>query len=272
MTNCVKLYADDTKVMSKVNNSTDKLILQKDLQSAYEWSKSWLLEFNLLKCVVMHYGSNNPRHTYEMGPKTLSESSCERDLGVIFSSDLKWKQQVLSCSAKASSMLGRIKRSFVNFNVKLVKTLYTVYVRPLIEFAVPVWNPSLKGDIKHLESIQHRVTRMIPKLKKLPYNERLKKMGLTTLEARRIRGDLIQLFKIFNGLECINLCKKPMFKSEGITRGHEQRYAREICTYEPQQNFLTNRSANKWNELPVEAINAKTLNEFKAKIDKWMNG
>ena len=56
--------------------------------------------------------------------------------------------------------------------LKLVKTLYTVYVRPLIEFAVPVWNLSLKGDIKHHESIQHRITRMILEIKKILYNEK----------------------------------------------------------------------------------------------------
>ena len=79
-----------------MSNLTDKLLLQKDLQCAYKWSKSCLLEFNLQKCVVMHYGSNNPRYPYEMGSTTLSEGSCEHDLGVIFSSDLKWKQQVLA--------------------------------------------------------------------------------------------------------------------------------------------------------------------------------
>ena len=73
------------------------------------------------------------------------------------------------------------------FNMKLVRTLFTVYVRPLIEFAVPVWCPHLKGDINQLEKIQNRVTRLIPSLKRVPYNERLKRMGLTTLEARRKR-------------------------------------------------------------------------------------
>ena len=70
MKNSVKLYADDTKVMSKVSNLNESQLLQKDLQDAYEWSKKWLLDFNLLKCVVMHYGANNPCFTYEMGPTT----------------------------------------------------------------------------------------------------------------------------------------------------------------------------------------------------------
>ena len=49
-------------------------------------------------------------------------------------------------------------------------------------------------------------------------------------------------------------------------------YAMEICTYEPRQKFLTNRRANNWNELPIEVVNTKTLNEFNEQLNKWMNG
>ena len=86
----------------------------------------------------MHYGLRNKDHVYKMGTTELGTTSCERDLGVIFSSNLKWKQHVTSCVSKANSMLGMIKSSFVNFDLRLVRILYTVYVRPLIEFAAPV--------------------------------------------------------------------------------------------------------------------------------------
>ena len=147
-----------------------------------------------------------------------------------------------------------------------------VYIRPLIEFAVPVWNPALKGDIGLLERVQHRVTRLVPGLKKLPYRVRLEILGLTELESRRTRGDLIQLFKIVNGIERVDLCEKPAFKEEAITRGHSWRYSREATRSEVRQNFLTNRIANKWNELPIEVVSAKSVNEFKIKLDGWTNG
>ena len=88
----------------------------------------------------MHYGSKNPAYSYNMGTVELGTTKCERDLGVFFSDDLEWKQHVIACSSKANSMLSLIKKTFVSLDVKLVKILYTVYVRPLIEFAVPVWN------------------------------------------------------------------------------------------------------------------------------------
>ena len=45
---------------------------------------------------------------------------------------------------------------------------------------------------------------MIPELKSLTYEARLKRLNLTTLEIRRIRGDLIEVYRILNGLEKIN--------------------------------------------------------------------
>ena len=80
-----------------------------------------------------------------------------------------------------------------------VRILYVSLVRPHLEFAVPVWNPYLKKDIEMLENVQHRVTRIVARLKKEEYRVRLKEMRLTTLETRRKRGDLIQLYKVVNG-------------------------------------------------------------------------
>ena len=110
MSNTVKLYADDTKLLSRVNDLNCQISLQNDLDKAYEWSKTWLVEFNLIKCLVMHYGSNNPNFKYRINNHELAVTSSERDLGVIFSPDLKWKQQVTTCVSKANSMLGLIKK------------------------------------------------------------------------------------------------------------------------------------------------------------------
>ena len=154
-----------------------------------------------MKYLVMHYGSNNPNFKYRINNHELAVTASERDLGVIFSSDLKWKQQVTTCVSKANLMLGLIKKTFVSFDVKLVRSLYASYIRSLVEFSVPIWCPHLKSDINSLEKVQHRVTRLTAGFRKLAYAERLKRLGITTLEQRRKRGDLIQLFKIFNNID-----------------------------------------------------------------------
>jgi len=74
-----------------------------------------------------------------------------------------------------------------------------------LEFAAPVWNSFSKENIKKIEGIQKRATKMVIELRALSYEGRLKELGLTTLEVRRKRGDLIQLYKIKNWVEEVDI-------------------------------------------------------------------
>ena len=70
----------------------------------------------------------------------LSKTTLERDLGVMISSDLKWKHHTAYCANKANRVLGMLKRTFEYFDLDMVKILYTTFVRPHLEFAASVWN------------------------------------------------------------------------------------------------------------------------------------
>ena len=82
--------------------------------------------------------------------------------------------------------------------------LYKAIVRPHLEYCIQAWRPYRKKDIDTLECIHRRTTKMIPELRDLSYEERLKECGLTTLETWRLRGDQIEFFKILNGYENID--------------------------------------------------------------------
>ena len=74
-------------------------------------------------------------------------------------------------------------------------TLYKSLVRPHLDYCIQAWRPYLKKDIETLERVQRRVTRMVEGLKNLSYEDRLRKMNLTTLETRRTRADMIEVYK-----------------------------------------------------------------------------
>ena len=131
----------------------------------------------------------------------ISSTECARDLGVIVSSDLKWTVQVKSACARANQVLGILKRTFSSREVGLWLRLYISLVRPHLDFGVQVWCPSKKADVSALKKVQQRATKILLLLRGLSYEERLLRLGLTKLSERRVRGDMIEVFKIVNGLE-----------------------------------------------------------------------
>jgi ribonucleases P/MRP protein subunit RPP40 len=84
---------------------------------------------------------------------------------------------VTVCASKANQMLGMLKKRFIYIDEYAIKTLYCAFVRPLIEFAVPVWCPISNQDIKLLEQVQHRAVKLVPGLSNLKYEDRLQILG-----------------------------------------------------------------------------------------------
>ena len=277
--NTIKLFADDTKLISVLDEDYKCSMLQEDLNKISEWCKKWLILLNAQKCKVIHFGSKNKKTNYFLfNHKTnesdiLEKSDVEKDLGIFFSSNLKWKNQVTSAAAKANQILGMLKRTFTRLNPMTFKVLYTSYVRPHLEYAISVWSPYFKYDIQLLEKVQERATKIVPGFQKIEYSERLKRLDLLSLEKRRRRGDLIQMYKLAKKIETLQVKNLPGLNQKDVNfRSNHLRLEREINVNSSRFNFLYNRVANDWNQLTDEIVDAKNLNAFKNMIDnKFFN-
>ena len=203
-----------------------------------EWSEAWHMMFNVNKCKVMHYGFNNPSYEYLMNGEVLTDTEEERDLGVSIHTSLKPSCHIAHCVKRANQMLGMIRRSFQYKDRKTMLLLYKSMVRPHLEYAVQAWCPNKISDIKLLEGVQRRFTKCIPELNKLPYEMRLKKLNLTTLETRRIRGDLIEVYRIMNGIEGIDW--KLLFSKAPYdgTRGHTMKLEKNVMHLDIRKYFF----------------------------------
>ena len=126
----------------------------------------------------------------------------------------------------------------------------------------------MKKDINALEQVQHRATKMITSLRKLPYEQRLKECSLTTLEERRKRGDLLETHKIMHGLERIS---EVTFFARGDTlrRGHTLKIYKERSKREPRRNLFSQRVVIPWNELPEKVVCSKSTLQLKIECDKF---
>ena len=132
-----------------------------------------------------------------------------------------------------------------------------------MEYGNTIWGPFYEGDIKMVESIQRRATKMITGLHDKPYEERLKELKLPSLVYRRRRGDMIQMYKVINGLVRINV--GDLFTSAKVshTRGHPQRVYKTRAIKLQRRNSFSQRVINDWNGLPNYVVNAPSLNSFK---------
>ena len=169
-----------------------------------------------------------------------------------------------------------LKRSFKYWNCKTFKQLYTSLVRPHLEYCSTFWKPHLKKDITKLEKVQRRATKLVPFIRDLPYEERLKKLDLQSLEVRRVRGDLIQYFKFYKGFNRISwfhtLAPQHSLYLDGPAggiRGGNHRLTKQLTKVDSRANFLSNRIVNDWNKLPTEVIESITINQFKNRLDKF---
>ena len=125
----------------------------------------------------------------------------EKDLGIVFSSYMKVETQCKEAyCTEASRMLGLINHVIRYQNPTVLVNLYKSLVRPHLEYCSVVWN---KGHNFTRMSIQHRFTRLFPDLRDLPYEERLRRLGLWSLEEMHNRADLNKLFKMVKGLTAV---------------------------------------------------------------------
>ena len=115
--------------------------------------------------------------------------------------NMKVSEQCRIAVSKGNQVLGMIRRNITYKENSLIVPLYKAIVRPHLEYCIQAWNPHLKKHIDMLKNIQRRASKLLPGLRDVRYEERLKECGLTTLETRRLRWDQIEVFKILNGYE-----------------------------------------------------------------------
>ena len=273
----VKISVDDTKLLRKISDENDEATLQLDLNRIGDWARKWKLFFNELKCKVLRFGKrrNDVFPRYTLNSIEFEYAAEEKHLGVTFTDNLSPSTHCANIVAKARKVLAVMKYNFVYMEEAMFVPLYKSVVRPLLEYAAPVWSQYFAADIDLIESVQHRATRLVPGLWRLSYPERLRRLKLPTLLYRRLCGDLIHTYNLLHGRIAGDW--RQFFTLASDTHGHSTR-CHSLKLFKPAlhrnllpcKNSFAQRVLNTWNKLPDEVVTAPSIDIFKRTLDAAM--
>ena len=242
------------------------------------------MSFNTDKCVVMHLGNKNLQHSYFIDGAEMKTTECEKDIGVYVQPSLKPSVQIAESVKKANRVLGMLLKNLTFRDRYHFIRLYKQYVRCHLEYAVQVWNPWLLQDIENIEAVQRRAINKCYGLTGT-YEEKLKAVGLTTLSDRRVRGDMLQTYKILNGIddvdprtwftrvsECHQLTRQAVSVSEDGEIVQNMNLVKPKSRLDVRKNFFSCRVVDSWNELPSSVQQSVGVQDFKESYDAFIAG
>ncbi|MGL5707265.1 MAG: RNA-directed DNA polymerase, partial [Aeromonas sp.] len=249
------IFADDVKIVGQN--------LVKDIREVRKWSQTWDLPLNENKCCILTSKKESETVT-STGFMAVTEV---RDLGVRITSDFKPSKHCIVAAQKARNELFRICGTVSSRNPEVMVPLYKAIVRPHLEYCVQAWAPYSRKDTECVEKVQKQATRLIRHQKLISYKDRLKKLDLFSLTKRRLRGDLIETFKIVKGISGSKLEEFFRFIPVDKTRGHSLRLARTHSRLDIRKSFFSNRVIKWWNKLPGKVVQCTSIITFKKELD-----
>jgi hypothetical protein len=267
----VTLFADDLKLCHAIKSVTDRLAMQNDINAIAEWSRDWILPLSIDKLAYLHIGFRCNSYIYWCNSIEIKTVKQVKDLGVLLNETFNFRDHLNYIRKKAHSLCYLIFKSFESREPIFLSSLFTMYVRPLLEYASPVWSPHLKCDVTLIEYVQRSFTKRIPALRNLSYVERLSYLGLPSLERRRIYLDLVLLYKIIHGHTILTLSDLGISTVSSDHNVRNRGFALKVdCVLSSLSMYsFVYRSVKVWNSLPKH-VYGLSLSSFKLYIRKYV--
>lgn len=273
----ILLYADDMKILKKIQSLSDAQCLQEDLLRFQDYCTLNKLNLNVTKCFVCSF-TRKPtaiQYDYTLHDTPLTRIDTIRDLGVSFDGKLLFDTHIDNIVTRASRALGFVLRMSAEFSdLKIIKILYCAFVRSLLEYASQVWNPCYEVYTSRLEGIQKRFLRYLQYRAKIflpDYLTRCRKFHFLPLYERRNIADLSYLCSIANGtVDCPELLELVGLRTSRALRNPNTLYVPRVRTNYRQNAFII-RACNSFNLLTKENDEIDVFNTAVSKLKRILN-
>ena len=263
----VNLFADDSILYRTVNSKEDAEKLQNDLRCLQKWENDWMMSFHPSKCQTMHI-TNKRRpleSVYTIHGQTLEKVDSTKYLGINLHKTLSWKTHVDVISKRANNMCSFLSRNLHKCSKDTKEAAYRSLVRPLVEYASPVWDPHTKADTDKLERVQRRAARFVCGDYKQTnsVSAMINQLGRESLQQRRKQAKAIVMYRIVYRLVAIpTVVLIPTMSIRGNL--FLIPYARTV-TY--QKSFFPD-TIRIWNALDANTKTCTSLDQFKSEVQK----
>ena len=272
----VRLFADDCVLYRNIYSPSDCLILQDDLDRLAQWEADWQMKFSVAKChslrVSRHLPDKQIKFEYSLHQQILEQVQSAKYLGITITDDLDWGQHISEITSKATRTLGFL-RSNLAFAPRQTKDVaYKTLVRPQLEYASPIWHPYVKTQIQQVEKVQRTAARWTCRRwrNRSGVGDMLSELEWPSLEARREQSSLTFFYKIHSGIVSINkdryLTPATATTQTRASKINNTQYRRYQSYSDALKNSFFPRTIPQWNSLLSSAVDAKSAEEFKARI------
>ena len=252
----IMLFADDAKIFCPIRTKNDHDMLISDCSNVMNWMSDNLLSLSTSKSCVLHLSSHfNPCYPCIVNGVSIDSVESVFDLGILIDRDLAFNSHISQVVRKCGVRLSVIRKNFHYRDRSFLIQLYKTFVRPLLEYATPVWSPHHLNDINLLESIQRRFTRAI--LPELPYVDRCRELGLMPLEQRRNVSDMILCFKFANNLVDVDSPFTNNARHSGRNR-HCKVFDVQGACKDLRRNTFAVRAPKMWNNLSHDIVESRS--------------
>ena len=263
-----RLFADDSLLYRRIRTAEDSAVLQRDLERLEQWEKDWQMEFNPTKCEVLRFTRRrNPlRATYTIHGHTLQTVPNGKYLGVNLNEKLSWNQHVDATTKKANNSLAFLRRNLASCPTNIRDQCYKSLVRPIVEYASPVWDPHTAANISKVEAVQRRAARFVcgDYRTTSSTSEMIANLQWPSLQQRRQDAKVSMIYRIHHNL--VDIPTTHLRTTALSTRGHPLKFFVPYTRTDIYKASFFPSGIRLWNQLPASVVAAATLESFKASL------
>ena len=266
-----RLFADDTMCHNTIHKHADQSVLQSDLDALAIWEERWSMEFHPQKCSTLSAKKSDSKLTpsYVLHDHIIENVDNTKYLGVTIQSNFKWNGHIENTYKKANKTLGFLRRNLKIGNKKTKATAYKTLIRPILEYASPVWDPHQTDEVETLNKIQRRAARWVSnRFRQTSSVESIiLELKWPSLQDRRTKAGLETFYKYHN-IITINSKYAPKPSSKRLSRRRNNSCAYDIpnCRTSYWQKSFFPRTIPEWNHLPEDVASTETLDLFKSRL------